>query len=75
MATRFYLEIEKVTPKGTVTEKVHLTYAQAWKAYAEAQKEEIKLFDALLKDLVQSVSEPEQLRMGRPRIPLKENLF
>ena len=28
-ATRYYLEIEKDTPQGTVTEKVHLTYKQA----------------------------------------------
>lgn len=74
MATRFYLEVQKDTPKGTVTEKIHLTYAQAWKAYNEAQTEEIKLFDTLLKDLVQSIPEPEQ-RIGRPRIPLRESLF
>jgi len=29
-ATRYYLEIEKDTPQGVVTEKVHLTYKQAW---------------------------------------------
>ncbi len=50
-ATRFYLEIEKDTPQGTVTEKVHLTYKQAWEAYNAAQKAEVKLFDELLKDL------------------------
>ena len=43
MATRYYLEVEKDTPKGTITEKVHLTYAQAWNAYNEAQKAEVKL--------------------------------
>ena len=32
-ATIYYLEIEKDTPTGTVTEKVHLTYKQAWDAY------------------------------------------
>lgn len=32
-ATRYYLEIEKDTSSGTVTEKVHLTYTQAWNAY------------------------------------------
>lgn len=50
-ATRYYLEIEKDTPQGTVTEKVHLTYSQAWNAYNEAQKAEVNLFDDLLKDL------------------------
>ncbi|HOI69956.1 MAG TPA: transposase [Methanothrix sp.] len=74
MATRYYLEVEKDTPKGTITEKVHLTYAQAWNAYNEAQKAEVKLFDELLKDLVKAIPEPEQIT-GRPRIPLQENLF
>lgn len=74
MATRYYLEVEKDTPEGTVTEKVHLTYAQAWKAYNEAQKAEVKLFDDLLKDLVKAIPEPEQT-MGRPRLSLQESLF
>lgn len=74
IATRFYLEVHKDTPNGTVTEKVHLTHAQAWEAYNKAQMEEIKIFDALLEDLVQSIPEPEQTA-GRPRIPLKESLF
>jgi transposase len=73
-ATRFYLEIEKDTPQGTVTEKVHLTYTQAWNAYNEAQKAEINLFDELLKDLVKAIPEPEQT-MGRPRLSLQETLF
>jgi transposase len=73
-ATRYYLEIEKDTPTGTVTEKVHLTYTQAWNAYNEAQKAEIKLFDELLKDLVKAIPEPEQT-MGRPRLSLHETLF
>jgi len=74
VATRYYLEIEKDTPQGTVTEKVHLTYTQAWNAYNEAQKAEIKLFDELLKDLVKAIPEPEQTT-GRPRLSLQETLF
>jgi len=73
-ATRYYLEIEKDTPQGTVTEKVHLTYAQAWGAYNEAQKAEVNLFDDLLKDLVKAIPEPEQTK-GRPRLSLQETLF
>ncbi|MCK9568477.1 transposase [Candidatus Pacearchaeota archaeon] len=73
-ATRYYLEIEQDTPTGTVTEKVHLTYTQAWNAYNEAQKAEIKLFDELLKDLVKAIPEPEQTT-GRPRLSLQETLF
>lgn len=43
-------------------------------AYNAAQTFEIKLFDELLKDLVNSVEQPEQI-MGRPRLELKESLF
>ena len=73
-ATRYYLEIEKDTPTGTVTEKVHLTYTQAWNAYNAAQKAEVNLFDELLKDLVKAIPEPEQT-MGRPRLSIHETLF
>ena len=73
-ATRYYLEIEKDTPQGTVTEKVHLTYTQAWNAYNAAQKAEVNLFDELLKDLVKAIPEPEQT-MGRPRLSIHETLF
>jgi transposase len=73
-ATRYYLEIEKDTPQGTVTEKVHLTYKQAWDAYNAAQMAEVKLFDELLKDLVKAIPEPEQTK-GRPRLSLQETLF
>lgn len=41
-ATRYYLEIEKDTPQGVVTEKVHLTYKQAWMP-TTTQKAEVKL--------------------------------
>jgi transposase len=74
MATRYYLEVEKDTPTGTVTEKVHLTYTQAWNAYNEAQKAEVNLFDELLKDLVKAIPEPEQT-VGRPRLSIHETLF
>ncbi len=74
MATRYYLQVEKDTPTGTVTEKVHLTYTQAWNVYNEAQNAEIKLFDELLKDLVKAIPEPEQT-MGRPRLSIHETLF
>lgn len=73
-ATRYYLEIEKDTPTGTVIEKVHLTYGQAWNAYNEAQKSEVHLFDDLLKDLVKAIPEHEQT-MGRPRLSIHETLF
>jgi transposase len=73
-ATKYYLEVEKDTPQGVVYEKVQLTYAQAWDAYNAAQKAEVKLFDEMLKDLVQAIPEPEQT-MGRPSLSIHENLF
>ena len=72
-AVRYLLSIEK-TPKGTITKEVRITYKQEWSAYNKAQTQEITLFDKLLKDLVEEVKEPEQ-GMGRPRIPLKEQVF
>ena len=73
-AAKYYLQIERQTPQGTETTKVRLTYPQAWKAYNEAQTNEIKEFDELLRDLVEGVDEPEQ-KMGRPRLPLREQVF
>jgi transposase len=73
-ATKYYLEVEKNTPQGIVYEKVQLTYSQAWDTYNAAQKAEVRLFDELLKDLVQAIPEPEQ-SMGRPRLSIHENLF
>jgi hypothetical protein len=75
VATKYYLEVQKETPNGIVTEKVHLTYSQAWTTYNAAQKAEVKLFDELLKDLVQTIPEPEQQTMGRPRLSIHETLF
>lgn len=71
---RYYLEVEKDTPHGITYEKVQLTYKQAWDAYNAAQKEEVKLFDELLSDLVQAIPEPEQTN-GRPRLSIHETLF
>jgi len=50
------------------------TYTQDWTAYNTAQCQEIELFDRLLKDLVDTIQEPEQ-NMGRPRLPLSDVIF
>ncbi len=73
-ALRYYLQILKDTPKGTEETKVRLTYKQAWEVYNKAQTSEIKLFDELLKDLVESVEEPTQ-DFGRPRLSMRETIF
>jgi transposase len=74
-AARYYLSIEEDTPEGTQTKKVRLTYPQAWEAYNKAQTNEVRLFDELLKDLVEDIEEPERQGAGRPPIPLKEQAF
>ena len=52
----------------TITQTRKVTIGQNWPAYTKAQNEEVKLFDELLKDLVQNVPDEAQ-KMGRPRIP------
>ena len=49
-------------------------YQQNWVAYNNAQTKEIRLFDELLRDLVQNVQESEQV-FGRPRLSLRETIF
>lgn len=73
-ALRYYLKTEWDTPQGTVVKEKRLTYPQAWGAYRKAQTSEVKMFDELLSDLVESIDEPEQ-GMGRPRVPLKVAAF
>lgn len=74
-AVEFYLKRE-TDNKGNITETkaVKITYSQNWKAYNTAQTNEIKLFDGLLRDLVNGVPEPEQ-HMGRPRLSIKDIMF
>jgi len=74
LATRYYLQIEQETEQGTVFEKIPITYKQAWSAYNQAQAQEIKLFDELLKELVITIPEPEQ-HMGRPRLKQSDKIF
>jgi transposase len=73
-AVRYYLAKETHTPQGIETEKMRLTYPQAWSAYNAAQTHEIARFDGLLRELVDEVEEPEQ-GMGRPRLSLREQAF
>ena len=58
----------------TITQTKRITYSQNWNAYTKAQTEEVRLFDQLLKNLVENVDESTQA-IGRPRTPLKEGLF
>ena len=74
-SVRFYLEKQTVLPTGEVqSERVPMTCQQAWAAYDMAQMEEVRLFDTLLADLLADLPEPEQV-VGRPRTPLRDELF
>ena len=73
-AVRYYLQVEKGESSNAEITKIPLTYNQAWEAYNKAQTNEITLFDKLLKDIVESVEEPQQT-FGRPRLSLKETVF
>ncbi len=76
-AVRFYLERQTVGPSGeVVSERVPITYTQAWAAYDGAQKAEVKLFDKLLSELVATVADPRPAQVrGQPRLPLSDLLF
>ena len=58
----------------TVTQTKRLTYSQEWSAYNKAQTSELKLFDELLKDLVEQIDEPAYT-FGRPKLSLQEQVF
>lgn len=74
LAVHLFNEALKGNIEEDCPEIIRPTYSQDWSAYNTAQMDEIRLFDCLLKDLVQTVCEPEQV-MGRPRIPMREQLF
>lgn len=74
-SVRFYLEKQTILPTGEVqSERVPVTYEQAWATYDRAQMEEVRLFDMLLSDLLADLPEPVQTA-GRPRTPLRDELF
>ena len=74
-AAEYFVKKEKdENGNVTVTQVKKTTYPQNWKAYNKSQTSEIKMFDVLLKDLVEGIDEPEQ-RTGRPRLSLREQAF
>lgn len=71
LAARYYLEIRAADGK---TERVRLTYPQAWAAYDAAQTREVELFGDLLRDLLADLPEPPH-ENGRPPVPLRDQIF
>ncbi len=82
-AVEFSMKREQ-NPDGseTVTESLTLTkitnrktYPQNWKAYNAAQTHEKEKFLDLLRDLCDGVTEPQQAKTGRPKLPLDDAIF
>jgi transposase len=65
-------EVETRTVTVTETRK---TYPQNWSAYNKAQTSEKETFQALLHELCKSIDEPTEVRMGRPRLPVRDGIF
>ena len=64
-------------PDGTVVEQVATTttYRQAWPAYNAAQEHEAEHFGQLLRELCDTVPQPQQTGKGRPRLPMSDKVF
>ena len=63
-----------VTEKVTITATTRKTYKQDWPAYNEAQTNEKRQFQLLLRDLCCGIENAPQGK-GRPRLPLSDAVF
>lgn len=75
LATQYYLEVQRETENGTVTEKVPVSKDRAWSAYNKAQATEIEAFDELLDALTDRIPHEEPTGRGRPPIPDRDLAF
>lgn len=75
LATKYYLEVQRDTLTGTHIERVPIPHKQAWTAYNQAQIMEGELFEKLLRELCDTIPEPERKGAGRPSIKLADQLF
>lgn len=74
-AVEFTIRREDQADSTTVvTKTMKVTYGQDWSAYNDAQTHEQECFVSLLRDLCNSIQQPEY-RFGRPRLPLADVLF
>jgi transposase len=71
-----YVIQRETKPDGSVTytKSVKMTCTQEWHEYDDAQMHEKERFLALLRDLCNGISQPEQT-FGRPRLPLADVVF
>jgi transposase len=72
-----FVVLKQVDKEGniTITQTKRITYSQDWANYTKAQVEEGRLFNELLKDLIENVPEPIREGAGRPKTPLREGIF
>src|SRR3989344_8330401 len=70
-AVYYYKEIVKRKGKNIQAGATRQTYSQDWPAYNKSQQEEKARFLELLKDIVESIEEPEY-KFGRPTINQKD---
>jgi hypothetical protein len=80
-AVRFVIQRElfddgtEVETRQLTVVETRKTYPQNWSAYNKAQCSEKDTFQRLLADLCQSISEPTETRVGRPRLPIRDGIF
>ena len=74
-AVEFYIK-KSISEEGevTTTKGVKITYKQDWKAYDNAQTNEKLVFLRLLKDLCNTIEQPNY-KFGRPTLPLSDMIF
>ena len=60
--------------KNEKSTKIRRVFERDWTAYDKAQTNEQELFGRLLRDLCDTIVQPEQ-KMGRPRYPLSDMVF
>lgn len=72
-----YVLKRETNKDGTITETrtVRKTYPQAWKEYDMANTQQKDLFQKLLHDLCNTITEPMPKATGRPSLPMKDMVF
>lgn len=72
-----YILKKEINKDGTITETrtVRKTYPQDWKNYDLANTQQKDLFQKLLHDLCNTITEPMPKATGRPSLPMSDMVF
>ena len=74
-AVKFIVQREEQDDGSSVdSQSNRVSYGQNWAAYNAAQVNEQEMFAKLLRELCDTIPQPEQ-KMGRPRLPLSDMVF